>query len=135
MGDISRKGKGLLSVSKNILDNLSGARKSISGRMSPGERKARYGRTTGGPTKRMLMTGPIPFSERKPKGGPRKMQNPRTEGTRMDKGPRKMQSPRGEGTRMEKGPKKMTPLRRPLRPLRERSLRQLIARRRGTSKR
>ena len=42
--------------------------------------------------------------------GPRKVPNPRGEGTRMETGPRKMPNPRGRGTRMDKGPKKMTPL-------------------------
>jgi hypothetical protein len=42
--------------------------------------------------------------------GPRKVPNPRGEGTRMETGPRKMPSPRGRGTRMDKGPRKMTPL-------------------------
>ena len=42
--------------------------------------------------------------------GPRKVPNPRGEGTRMETGPRKMPNPRGRGTRMDKGPRKMTPL-------------------------
>ena len=42
--------------------------------------------------------------------GPRKVPNPRGEGTRMETGPRKMPDPRGRGTRMDKGPRKMTPL-------------------------
>ena len=42
--------------------------------------------------------------------GPRKVPNPRGEGTRMETGPRKMPNPRGKGTRMDKGPRKMTPL-------------------------
>lgn len=46
----------------------------------------------------------------------------------MDKGPRKVPNPRGEGTRLDKGPKKVTPLQpkrgplqkgpRPMRPIR-----------------
>jgi|TARA_E500000318_G_C3423225_1_gene158139 hypothetical protein len=60
--------------------------------------------------------------------GPRKVPNPRGEGTRMETGPRKMPNPRGEGTRLDKGPKKVTPLQpkrgplqkgpRPMRPIR-----------------
>ena len=42
--------------------------------------------------------------------GPRKVPNPRGEGTRMETGPRKMPNPRGRGTRMDKGPRKVTPL-------------------------
>ena len=42
--------------------------------------------------------------------GPRKVPNPRGEGTRMETGPRKMPNPRNRGTRMDKGPRKMTPL-------------------------
>tara|TARA_X000001382_G_scaffold126518_1_gene113216 strand:+ start:60 stop:446 length:387 start_codon:yes stop_codon:yes gene_type:complete len=64
---------------------------------------------------------------------PRKMPNPKTPGTRMNKEPRKMPNPKDPGTRPTAPRTRKNPLG-PVRPIRERSLSKLTSRRRATNK-
>ena len=59
-------------------------------------------------TKRLKLEKKTPKLIRMVKG-PKRVQNPRQESTRME-GPKRIQNPRQESTRMSGGPTKMTPL-------------------------
>ena len=105
---LPRGGKGAYNPPKSSTRSQAGTRraKKIKAEIARGERPDRmsilgkrgYNFNRGGEVGRLI------------EKGPRKVPNPRGEGTRMETGPRKMPNPRGRGTRMDKGPRKMTPL-------------------------